>query len=264
MSIFKSKTIPKSLTRKKTMNKNTTFRKSDIPIPENYLETEIDFNEKKDQKSPEKSKNSNQKNQSKNNDREKENVIDLSSIGLGLGSIDFEMKRSTVINRSESLTKQVIKNRIPLFFSTKGGSFFESFNSESDHISRERFIPYDRHRNRRVIEKKKKIHIVDEFASIVSKEKHQMKNPTTNKKINRVFYNKISYGRDAMTMLIINRHLNDIFMFENLSFNDIATAIFLYMLMSDSKKRKNNKTAEKILDSKKSNFIDQNVFYFRT
>ena len=82
--------------------------------------------------------------------------------------------------------------------------------------------------------------------------------------INRAFYSKIAYGRNAMAILIINKHLSDISIFDDFSSNDIAAATFLYMLMSDSKKRENNKAAEEILNPKRSNFIDQNVFYFKT
>ena len=64
-----------------------------------------------------------------------------------------------------------------------------------------------------------------------------MKDSTANKKINRVSYNKTSYNRDAMTILIINKYFHQFSMFDEISFNDIAAVISLYLLMSDSKKK---------------------------
>ena len=85
----------------------------------------------------------------------------------------------------------------------------------------------------------------------------------SNRKTNRAFYNKISYVRNAMTILIINKIFSDSSEFQKINSKNVIAISFLYYLMSDSKKRKNNKTANMILNLIKNSFIERNVRYFQ-
>ena len=85
----------------------------------------------------------------------------------------------------------------------------------------------------------------------------------SNRKTNRVSYSKIVYFRDAMVILIINKVFSNQSEFRKLSSKNVAAVCFLYFLMSNSKKKENNKTAITILNSIKNSFIERNVRYFQ-
>ena len=219
------------------MNKNITFRKSDIPVPENYLKTKIEFNEKKTQNSSKKPENPNQKNQSKKEPRKTKNVTNLNSAGIELKS---------AINRSKSSIKQIMKNRISLLFFNKKRTIFSRTSVLNPTTSQKKNpFPTIQTENRDSKKKKKKTHIIEKSVFVVPEKERQMKNSTANKKINRVSYSKTSYNRDAMTILIINKYFHQFFMFDEINFNDIATATSLYLLMSDSKKKNITKSSKK-------------------
>ena len=85
----------------------------------------------------------------------------------------------------------------------------------------------------------------------------------SNRKTNRISYSKIIYFRNAIIILIINKVFSNQSKFRELSSKNVAIINFLYFLMSNSKKKKNNKTAITILNSIKNNFIERNVRYFQ-
>ena len=58
-----------------------------------------------------------------------------------------------------------------------------------------------------------------------------------NKKANRAFYNKISYVRNAMIILIINKIFSNSSKFRKIDSKNVIAINFLYYLMSNSKKK---------------------------
>lgn len=85
----------------------------------------------------------------------------------------------------------------------------------------------------------------------------------SNREANRASYNKTSYVRDAMTILIINKVFPDSPEFRKIDSKNVTATSSLYYLMSDSKKRENNKAADMILNPTKDSFIERNARYFQ-
>ena len=130
------------------------------------------------------------------------------------------------------------------------------------------FLFFNSIENRKIFEKKTKKATIQSWNEINfcrnSDSKFQTINfiDESNKKANRAFYNKISYIRNAMIILIINKIFSNSSEFRKINSKNVIAISSLYYLMSNLKK-KINKITNMILNSIKNSFIERNARYFQ-
>jgi hypothetical protein len=84
-----------------------------------------------------------------------------------------------------------------------------------------------------------------------------------NTKINKAIYNKLSYNRDTMIILLIRKRevLNQ---FLEIHFENIASVRAIYQLLFESRKKICHIQIENVLNSKSVSFIEQSNRYYQT